>query len=369
MKTDKRIRTNVVLPAVPMDGTVGGQRWYVSGENLPGAASDREASTGATDETALVPVYDVTIEEMLEAFKAWMRLDVGDGKASPHTLRAYFSDVRMHLEWLAARGMMPAEAGEEDLKAYRADLVERYAVTTVGRKLASIRRFYGMAMARGKIGQNPVEGLKAPRNLTDVAERVKYLPREVVRQVLAAPDTNKPRGIRDRMMMVLMAIHMMRVVEVHRLDLEDVDLEAGEAGTLHVLGKGNKERTIPLTEQTREVLRMWLRVRELMRSDSRALFLTMHWANGVSEPGQRISTRGIRAQVNRYLRIVGAKRPGISCHSLRHSGATHALDAGASLIAISENLGHAGVNTTQVYTKIVNKYRNNPAKWLEDWLE
>jgi site-specific recombinase XerD len=334
----------------------------VSGEFLPGEDAERETMAPGR---ALVPVREPTIDEMLEAFRRWMRLDVADGNASPHTLRTYYSDVRQHLEWLAARGLTPVQASEDDLKRYRAGMVERYAVSTVGRKLSSIRRFYGMAMARGALPQNPAAGLKAPRDNTARHERVKYLPLETVRRVLAAPNPNKAKGIRDRAIMVLMAMHGLRVVEVHRLNMDEVDLEAGEAGQVRVFGKGDKWRTILLVEQTREILRMWLAARALMRPGSPAVFLNMHW-NG---PNERISTRGIRAMVNGYLEDVGAKREGISCHALRHSFATLSLAAGGSLLAISGALGHASVTTTQVYAKIVDKAKHNPAKLLGGLLE
>lgn len=327
----------------------------VAGEFVPEGVGERALAV-------VGEVAEPTVEEILEVFGVWMRLDVAEGNGSPQTLRAYAGDVRQHLEWLWELGLRPAQAGEEELKGYRSYLVERYAVSTVGRKLAAVRRFYGMAMARGVMGHNPAAGLKAPRDKTAREERVKYLPLESVRAVLAAPNVNRPKGIRDRAMLVLMAMHGLRVIEVHRLDLEDVDLEGGEAGTLRVLGKGDKYRTILLTEETREVVKVWLAARALMRSGSPAVFLTMHWSNE-REPG-RVSTRGMRQVVDGYLEMVGAKKAGISCHSLRHSFATLALAAGGSLLAISGALGHSSVTTTQVYTKIVDKARHNPAKLL-----
>jgi len=323
-------------------------------------------------ERALVPVREPTIDDVLEAFRGWMRLDVADGNPSPETVRSYFSDVKQHLEWLRRVGAWGCEGvgegvDEGELKEYRAWLVERYAVSTVGRKLASVRRFYEMAQARGMIGGNPAKGLRSPRDKTERHERVKYLPLETVRRVLKAPNVRRPKGIRDRAVLMLMALHGLRVIEVARLDLEDLDLEVGEAGSLEVLGKGDKRRTILLTEETREVLRMWLAARALMRPGTPAVFLTMHWSNG-GEPG-RIGTRGIRQMVDGYLRAVGAKKAGVSCHALRHSYATLALAAGGSLLAISGSLGHASVTTTQVYAKIVDKARYNPAKLLVGLLD
>jgi len=338
---------------------------YVSGESLPGESPERRAAAPGRE---LVVMNGPTIEGILEAFRQWMRLDVGDGNPSPETLRAYFGDVRQHLHWLADEGLMPAQAGDEDLKGFRAWLVETYAVNTVGRKLAAVRRFYEMAHARGLIVENPAKGLKAPRNRTEQFEQVKYLPLEPVRRLLKAPRTTTPKGIRDKAILVLLAMHGLRVIEVHRLSLEDVDLERGEAGEVRVLGKGAKYRTVLLTEATREELKKWLAVRNMMHCETRALFVSMDWSRPDADPS-RVSRRGIRSMVDGYLEMVGAKKEGISCHALRHSFATLALAAGGDLLAISGALGHSSVTTTQVYCKIVDRARKNPAKLLVGLLD
>lgn len=334
---------------------------YVSGQNVP----DRDQPRGAAHKTgALVPLRQPTVDEILAAFHKWMRHDVADGAPSPETTRAYFCDVSQFLHWLADEGLSPVQAGEEDVKAYRAHLVETYAVSTVGRKLVAVRRFYQMAQARGAIPHNPAEGIAAPRDKTERAERVKYLPWLAVKQLLATPNPNDPKGIRDRAILVLMALHGLRVIEVHRLDLENLDPEGGEAGTLRVFGKGDKVRTIHLTEETHEELKKWLAVRDMAATDDRAFFVSMHWSEGISQPGRRLSRRGIRAMVDSYLEVISAKKEGVSCHSLRHSYATHAYANGAELAYISKEMGHADESTTQVYRHLVERDKNNPAKFL-----
>jgi len=340
--------------------------FHLPGEHLPDRDPERRATATPG---ALVPVRRPTVDEILHAFRAWMRLDVADGNASPETIRVYLGDVRQHLRWLAGEGLTPAQAGEEDLKSYRAHLVENYAVSTVARKLTSVRRFYEMAQNRGAIPHNPAGGLKAPRDRTERHERVKYLTQVALQRLLAAPEANKPKGIRDRAILILLAIHGLRVVEIHRANLEDLDLEAGEAGELRVLGKGSKWRTVLLTEQTREEIKRWLAVRDLTHANSEALFISLHWSTGRAEPGRRISRRGIRSMVDGYLEQIGAKKDGISCHALRHSFATHSLANGAELLAISGALGHASVTTTQVYARIVDKAKKNPAKYLTGLLD
>jgi integrase/recombinase XerD len=354
---------------------------YVSGENVPGKEQPRRATTSGRE---LVPVVELTQEEILARFRAWMRLEVADGNGSEETIRGYFCDVRQHLAWLKEIGLSPATAGELDLKEYRACLVDHHAVTTVQRKLTGVRRFYQMAQARGLIQHDPAVGLKAPRDKTERSERVKYLTQRQLIRLLGAPNRRQPKGKRDLAVMVLMAIHGLRVIEVHRLDLEDVDPEAGDAGTLRVLGKGDKHRTILLTKQTRHVLGQWLEVRQMAKSNSQAIFTSMHWgvrttAQYAGAPGERMSRRAIRRMVNGYLEQIGVrvrnaegkliKGQGISCHSLRHSYATHALANGANLLAISGSMGHSSVTTTQVYAKIVDRARHNPAKFLIGLLE
>lgn len=326
-----------------------------AGAEAPAMTADRRPQTAGAG---------LDVEGILALFEEWMRLDVGDGAASPATLSAYRGDVRQHLAWLAEQGLQPAGASKDALKGYRAWLVESYQVSTAGRKLASVRRFYEMAFMHGMIPANPAHGLKSPKDKTEQAERVKFLTLTAMQRLFEATGTARTPALRlrDKAILALMAIHGCRVCEVARLDVGDVDLQAGEAGTVTVLGKGNKKRAILLVDDSRLAIEMWIAARRLLRPTSTALFVSLHWAG--SPHGERVSTRGLREMVDGYLTKIGAKREGVSCHALRHSYATQSLAAGASLLAISQTMGHASVTTTQVYAKIVDKARHNPAKFL-----
>jgi site-specific recombinase XerD len=317
-------------------------------------------SAGPDDTERPLPAIGLDIDGILEVFDGWMRLDVGDGNASPLTLASYRCDVRQHLLWLAERGLTPAAVTTFVLKDFRAHLVESHQVSTVGRKLASVRRFYQMAHSHGMLPANPSYGLKSPKDKTAQSEKVKYLTLMNLKALFAATDTARdtPMQVRDKAILVLMAMHGLRVCEVSRLGLADVDLEAGEAGELQVLGKGSKRRKVLLTDDTRICLEKWLAVRRLMKAESDALFLAL------SGPAERMGTRGLRSMTDHYLAKIGAKKAGVSCHALRHTYATQTLAAGASLLAISGSMGHSSVTTTQVYAQIVDKARNNPAKFL-----
>jgi site-specific recombinase XerD len=312
----------------------------------------------------LTPAGGLDVAGILKLFEEWIRLDVGDGKASPATVTAYVGDVKQHLGWLVERGLTPATATKKSLKDYRAHLVESYKVSTAGRKLASIRRFYELGQAYGYLATNPGYGLKSPKEKTEASERIKYLAVPMLERLFEATETARTPAmrLRDRAIIALMAIHGCRVCEVARLNVGDVDLAAGESGKATVLGKGDKKRAILLMDDSRLALEMWLAARALLKPTSEAVFVSLHWAG--SPHGERVSTRGLREMVDGYLEKIGAKKAGVSCHALRHSFATQSLDRGASLLAISGAMGHSSITTTQVYAKIVDKARSNPAKFL-----
>lgn len=297
-------------------------------------------------------------DDLLAAFADFLRLDVAQGDASPETLRTYWGQVRQYLTWCAAEGVHPALATEDDLKAYRAHLVGRYARSTVATKLAAVRRLYDAAQARGYRPDNPAAGLHAPADRTARGERVKWLPLLALQRLLEAPSPHTLRGKRDRAILALMALHGLRVAEVAGLRIGDLDLEAG---TLAVTGKGRKARSVLLVERTAGLLRAWLEVRgAVARADCAALFVSLHHPDA----GTPMDRRAIRYLVDGYLARLGLKREGVSCHALRHSFATLSRAAGARLDAISRALGHSSVTTTQVYADIVDAAAENPARFL-----
>jgi site-specific recombinase XerD len=160
----------------------------------------------------------------------------------------------------------------------------------------------------------------------------------------------------------MMAIHGLRVIEVARLQIEDLDPEARERGTLTVMGKGDKVRSVLLVEQSAAALEEWLAIRPQVAAENEGAFFVSLQRNGGR--GTALSRYGIRKMVDSYLQGLGLKRAGISCHALRHSFATLSRAAGARLDALARALGHASVTTTQVYADIVDAAAENPARFL-----
>lgn len=354
---------------------------YVSGENVPMQPPPQPSP--ASQGRELVAVHEPTIDEMLEQFSRWMRLDVADGNASPATLRSYWGDVRDHLVWLMEQGMRPAQADEEVLKAYRAWLTAKYKVSTAGRKFTSVRRFYDMAYQRGQLPSNPAARIKSPADRTDEDERIKYVSRLAMQKMLVLSDEQykhdanaKVKAMRDQAMLLLAMRHGLREIELVRLNVENVALSAdGESSTLRVFGKRSKWRTIHLVPQTQMALQKWLAAHALMhiRPDGgdgmsqpgTPLFVSLHWANnGHGDRGARMSTRGVRAMIDGYLEAVGAKAEGISGHALRHSFGTWSVFDGADLRAVSKEMGHGSIETTTKYSRVVDAMKSNPAKYM-----
>jgi site-specific recombinase XerD len=303
----------------------------------------------------------VSTGDLLLAWADFLRLDVAQGDASPRTVATYQAQVRDFLAWCQAQGLHPALATEDDLKAYRAHLVERYARATVATRLAAIRRFYQAAVWRGFRPDNPAAGIRPPRERTARDERVRFLPLEGLKRLLDAPRGDGLRATRDRAMLALMGVHGLRVGEIVALDVADLDLDAG---TVSVPGKGGKRRTVYLVDISRQRLADWLAVRERAAGEGKtALFVALDRAKRFT--GRRMTRRAVEALTDRYLERLGLKRSGISCHSLRHSAAVWARAFGATVDALADMLGHASVDTTRIYARIVNRMQENPARFLE----
>ena len=207
--------------------------------------------------------------DLMADFGAFLRLHVADGDASEHTIRSYYANARQFVQWCTEQDINPGSATEGDLLRYRRHLVGRHARGTVAVKLAAVRRLYEAAVWRGLRGDNPAAGLKAPKDKTARSERVKYLPLDGLRRLLDAPEGDGPTARRDRAILALMGKHGLRVAEVAGLDVGDVGLEAD---TVHVLGKGSKQRTVHLVASTATAIRQWLAVRD---AEGPALFVAM----------------------------------------------------------------------------------------------
>lgn len=265
--------------------------------------------------------------------------------ASEHTVKSYREDLQQALEFflekLATNEIPVAGISTRLIRNYMVWLHEnKYARTTVARKLASLRSFFRYLCRQGILNTNPTDGLRGPRQEEKLPH---FLAEEAITTLLTTPEENR-FGLRDRAILETLYSGGLRVSELTGLDLQDLDLDDG---TAIVRGKGKRERIVLLGNAAVEAIRQWLEVRQGTEppppSASEALFLNKH--------GTRLTSRSVGRLLEKYLKQAGLD-PKTSPHTLRHSFATHLLDRGADIRSVQELLGHRSLSTTQIYTHV-----------------
>jgi integrase/recombinase XerC len=273
---------------------------------------------------------------------------------SPHTLRAYATDLEALTRFLQERrGAGDAAllcADRKDLRAYLASLQEAgLAPTTISRRLASMRSFYRYLLITGQLESDPAAHLIGPRSQRDLPH---FWSEQEVARILTAAVDGTAAGRRDLAILEVLYGSGLRVSELAGLDNRDLDLIAG---SVRVLGKGARERLVPLGRLAARATADYLAVRaDLLypaAAERRTLLDQASAPLFINRQGRRLSVRSVRRLVNRCgERIAPAGRA--HPHRLRHSFATHLLARGAELHAVRALLGHATLSTTQVYTHV-----------------
>jgi integrase/recombinase XerC/integrase/recombinase XerD len=267
--------------------------------------------------------------------------DLRARSAAERTRRAYGVDLGGFVEWARGSGLDLEDVRHRDVRRYAAALSGAGAApTTVARKLAAIRGLYAFLVRTERAGANPAELVSSPK-------RGEKLPRvlsaEQMRTLLERIPARTPLELRDRAMFELAYSCGLRCEEIVNLDLGALDRETEQ---LRVLGKGSKERLVPVGAPAQRALERYLQKgRRALAVDPRepAMFL--------SKSGRRLSNSDVTRRLGLWTREA-ALAAGVSPHSLRHSFATHLLEGGADLRTIQELLGHASISTTQVYTRV-----------------
>ena len=279
----------------------------------------------------------------LGPFADYLRFDRG---VSRRTRDAYLRDVGQLIEFAAERGIeAPGDADHPTLRAFVVSLVDRgLASSTVARKLSALRSYFGFLVAEGHREEDPTERLEAPRRGRPLPE---VLTVEEVERILGAVPVEHELAFRDRAMLETLYGAGLRVSELVELGVRDVLLEEG---LLRVVGKGAKERIVPLGDRAVAALERYLREsRPQLESGEGGgvVFLNQH--------GRPLTRVGAWKIVRRHVERAGVERE-VSPHTFRHSFATHLLEGGADLAAVQEMLGHADIATTQIYTHVDRAY-------------
>lgn len=259
-------------------------------------------------------------------------------QASPHTISNYQRQLNAVCALLAEQQI--TEWRQVDASVVRWVLSQSHkqglSAKSIGLRLVALRQFLDFLLKQGELNVNPAIGIKSPKTS-------KHLPKNIDAEqvgMLLNADSNDPLDLRDLAMMELMYSSGLRLSELQGLDLGDMDLSAGEA---RLLGKGNKERIVPIGSKAITALQKWLAVRSEFLPQDNAVFLNRR--------GGRLSHRSIQLAMQKW-----GKKQGLSSHlhphKLRHSFATHLLEASQDLRAVQELLGHSSLSTTQIYTHL-----------------
>lgn len=279
------------------------------------------------------------LDPLLDLFLGYVRVERGLG---PRTVDAYGEDLRDYLDDLHRAGVADVDAIEPDhIRRHLARLGQRgLGARSQARHLAAIRMFHRFLCADRIAKKDPARVIERPKAARKLPV---FLSVEEVEALLSAPDPLQPAGARDKAMIELLYATGLRVSELVGLRLDDLHLEAGY---LVALGKGNKERIVPVGAIARAAVEHWIDGPRLALSRGRA---GRHLFVGPS--GRPLTRQGFWKILRRHAAAAGIDRP-ISPHKLRHSFATHLLERGADLRAVQQMLGHADVSTTQIYTHV-----------------
>ncbi len=274
-------------------------------------------------------------------------------QASPHTLRNYLSDLRQFTDFLRERGGRgtphPGEVGLADVRAF---LVERFPVNrkaSLARKLAALRSCFAYAVREGITAANPADLVATPKAEKRLPE---VLSQDEVEALLDAPLDADLMAPRDRAMLELLYATGLRASELTGLDFPDVDLAAGY---VRAVGKGRKERVVPVGRRALAALEAYWPLRLALRAKLRPAGAQAAAPLFVNHRGGRLTARSLGRALDRRIEALALLRK-IHPHVLRHSFATHLLDRGADLRSIQEFLGHASLSTTQRYTHVTTAH-------------
>ena len=262
---------------------------------------------------------------------------------SNHTIINYTIDLKAFSLFLGEADISSVD--HLALRRFLAELRGRsYSKRTIARKLASLRSFFKFLYREGHIKSNPITAISSPKLDKKLP---KFLDIGKVTKLILSPDLGTLSGLRDRAILETLYSCGIRVSELVGLDMDDIDFISG---VIKVLGKGRKERMVPIGDMALDSIRKYTEGRPVRAKEKKAVFLNSR--------GGRLTDRSVRNVIDKHIHACSADEK-ISPHSLRHSFATHLLDKGADLRSVQELLGHMNLSTTQVYTHVTMERLKN----------
>lgn len=287
------------------------------------------------------------MNRFLDPFLTYLEAEKG---YSEHTIRAYRTDIEQFFDVVGQMLEKPAEGIDPDadidmwvVRGYLARLHDDHRKSSIGRKIAAVRSFFRFLVKRGMVRNNPAEHVATPKAEKPIPV---FLTVDDMFRLLDGIDTQTLSGLRDKAMLEMLYSTGIRVSELTGMNLSDID---PDAGLIRIRGKGSRERIVPVGKRALAALQGYQRARELQVDPSKPVF--EQDAVFLGDRGKRMTPRGVYRVLESWIRRCGILFR-ISPHKIRHSFATHLLDAGAGLRSVQEMLGHKSLSTTQKYTHV-----------------
>ncbi|MBZ6526281.1 site-specific tyrosine recombinase XerD [Aerococcaceae bacterium DSM 111021] len=284
------------------------------------------------------------MDELIDDYERYLLIDQGK---SQNTIQSYIRDLKKFTKFIEEQEVVEiSNVNKDTIQLYLISLNRAgFAASTTNRMISTLKNFFHYLIREQKMNHNPMD-------LIQGAKKRKHLPKTLsskeIDRLLAAPDTNSNNGIRDRAILEIMYASGLRVSELTHLKMNELHLELG---FIQTVGKGDKERIIPVGDEAIFWIKKYLEevypIYAKQSNNSTILFLTQR--------GNQFTRQGIWKNLKKYVNLSGIERE-VSPHILRHSFATHLLENGADLRMVQELLGHSDISTTQIYTH-VSKHR------------
>ena len=268
---------------------------------------------------------------------------------SLNTARSYETDLRHFLKYLKENHSIgtinPEQIDFHVIRAYLGGLFKRYKKTTISRKLSAIRTFFFFLEKNNLTEGNPAAEISSPKQGSYIPE---YLNVDDMFMLLDAPEPATTREVRNQAILELLYSCGIRVSELTGINLSDIDFKER---LVRVIGKGNKERIVPIGKKALSAIEKYLDQSEAVRKEAGNLHNSMNNPLFLNNRGGRLSSRSVSSIIKGFVREYGLVND-VTPHSIRHTFATHLLDSGADLRSVQELLGHASLSTTQRYTHV-----------------
>ena len=307
----------------------------------PKSKEEKGRKKGRRNPRAEDGVLSAPVDPLVSTFIHYLRVERG---LSQNTMLAYRQDMQKFTQFLNQRQIGLKEVTRSNVVDFLCELYKRGLDSrSVSRYQATLRNFYRFCVTEGVLTEDPVSTIESPKIRRGLPH---FLSIKEVERLLAQPDASSPLGLRDKAMIELLYSTGLRVSELCGLRVSDIEMKAG---CLRCIGKGNKERLVPVGKRALEIIQRYLaESRPILLRNGTAPFLFLHTRSG------KMGRIQVWKLLRHYGDLAGLREP-LSPHMLRHSFATHLLDGGADLRSVQMMLGHSDITTTQIYTHVVEE--------------